>query len=102
MSFNDFVYCPKCKKVFAYDEEYCTNCNDDLYEIDTNDFTLDELTEMFTNSGLDIAEVIDDWAEYCQEHKEREAEYVDLIEHAFIVSGFQIHISNRQKLIGAQ
>lgn len=68
-TFNDFAYCHKCGKVWHKDsaDTTCPDCNSTLYELDAMDFTLEELEDMFTNSGFDIAEAVDIYDEFKEE-----------------------------------
>jgi len=64
---TDLLYCSKCHKVTLpqYAMEYndpCPFCNneDELYEFDPYDYNnLDELNDLFYNSGLDLNKFID-------------------------------------------
>ena len=71
-TFYDFSYCHHCGKVFHKDiaDTTCPECERDLYELDTVDFTLQELEDMFTISGYDIYDAVDIYDEFKQERTE--------------------------------
>lgn len=72
-TFYDFGYCPHCGKVFHKDtaDTTCPNCGRSLYELDSSDFTLQELEDMFSASGYDIFDAVDIYDEFKQERAEK-------------------------------
>jgi hypothetical protein len=74
LKWTDFGYCDNCKAVhYATEDGTCPTCHSDLYEIDPNDFELEELEQAFANSGLDINEVWV-WDEYKEARQAEETQ----------------------------